>query len=930
MSIVDLTALRRLLETGDHQQALQHLRHRHGTAPTSFAALPLASARTMSWHHITRLPSRSPDALAQLDAVVASVWASGHQVALLISAVEEEAPSLAIGIHNGGLTSTWMTSLLGPGTQLHPYKGTPPALDLIDNTSLQHQHLLTVRSEPQTSTTKKADNEQDGIPVAFLDRLLAMPTESFAVLVTCIPLPTAQIERAHGDSEAALDIARRKTSHTEQMSEGISVTTDDPVLTRIAEHLSLFHSQLSEARSSGGWFTEIRVVVPCTTAQSAVIGAVATALSAQPLGDAKRVTDVTNIDPTAAPGEFSFLSTPELARLLTSPATSIATLEVLEAPPSASWVVPTERALDLGLTVGTQRRFAVDVEDLEGHVFLSGTTGSGKSTTLWRILSQLWNRWQIPFLIIDPVKSEHKGLASLLNNGMACIDARDLRLSVLEPYPGFSRETHLGLVSSAFRGSFSLPHPVPYVLRLLFDRLTWATGSPITLHDLYGELGPLTDQLGYQGDIDSNIRAALGTRLALLTEPHRAERLCAFDQHQLHELLSRPTLILLKDVGDDDERAFLMAVLTIYVAEAARMRGDHAGLGHITVLEEAHRVLPQPQPLHTDSTGDGGDAASTTARQLTQLLAEIRSFGESVIVIDQSPAAVAREVIRNTGLKIIHRSIDPSDREVSGGAVGLSPERTGPLGHLAPGEAVVAGRRIRSPQTVKITQTIAGNTPTQATPSRSSAWPCCSGGYLHHLSEMDGEEAELAVSLSIASVVLGINPERDAFPALITTHQQHQPACLAYIGLRRYLRTLISLSQLPSGRFAEILEKGLAGYVANGTFNQAAAMLGATLLERKPPWSGCRDCRSRCVMRAISVGAVRTQRTRLSSQLTRAASGQEIAYIEPWMRQIQTQFTPQLGVASADLALCIVIKTLSALGLGDHAGPFLGERPEDA
>ena len=401
----------------------------------------------------------------------------------------------------------------------------------------------------------------------------------------------------------------------------------------------------------------------------------------------------------------SLLGSRDLAAFLRAPRTTLGSLEVGEPLPSARRSPPVERPLELGHWLGVPDVAAIGVEDLEGHAFVSGVTGSGKSTTVARLLLGLWNAHGIPFLVLDPVKADYAELAGVVRDGLRVVSARDLRLNALEPWPGFDAQTHLGLVATAFRGSFSMPTPVPYVLSRLFDALAEraGTGPSPSLHDLRAEAEALIPELGYRGEIEDNIRASLGTRLDVLTTPRRAERLAAADSRQVAELLSGPTVVHLTDLGDDEERAFVTTLLMLYVAEAARTRGATPGVAHVTVLEEAHRVLPEPSPAV--ASDESGDAAGVASRLMTQLLAEIRSYGEALVVVDQSPSAVARAVVRNTSLKIAHRVVDPADREILGGSLGLAPEATAAIGRLRLGEALMTTRRLLEPQALRVRRT---------------------------------------------------------------------------------------------------------------------------------------------------------------------------------------------------------------------------------
>jgi hypothetical protein len=100
------------------------------------------------------------------------------------------------------------------------------------------------------------------------------------------------------------------------------------------------------------------------------------------------------------------------------------------------------------------------------------------------------------------------------------------------------------------------------------------------------------------------------------------------------------------------------------------------------VFEEAHRLLRRPE-------GRGGVAAHAV-ELFAGLLAEIRAYGEGIIIAEQIPARLIPDVIKNTAIKIVHRLPAADDRDAVGATMNLSPAQSRYLVTLVPGEAAVA------------------------------------------------------------------------------------------------------------------------------------------------------------------------------------------------------------------------------------------------
>ena len=197
-------------------------------------------------------------------------------------------------------------------------------------------------------------------------------------------------------------------------------------------------------------------------------------------------------------------------------------------------------------------------------------------------------------------------------------------------------------------------------------------------------LDPIVASLGYAGEPQANIRAIIATRLDLLLSPLRAARLCWPDSTMISRLMSGPAVVTLADLGDDEERSFLVLVLTMAVRAMARLRGAVGGVRHLLVLEEAHRVIPDIPP---SADPEATSAAKVSADLLSGMLAEVRAYGEQVLVVDQSPSRVSPEVLRNTNLKIVHRVVHPDDQVQVAGAMSMLAQEGRGLGLLRAGQA---------------------------------------------------------------------------------------------------------------------------------------------------------------------------------------------------------------------------------------------------
>ena len=164
----------------------------------------------------------------------------------------------------------------------------------------------------------------------------------------------------------------------------------------------------------------------------------------------------------------------------------------------------------------------------------------------------------------------------------------------------------------------------------------------------------------------------------------------------ISELLRRNVVLAIEDVANDEDKAFLMGTLIIRIVEHLRLRArrDHRDrLRHVIVIEEAHRLL---------RAGREGRASGHAVELFASMLAEIRAYGEGIIVAEQIPAKLVPDVVKNTALKVIHRLPAREDRDVVGAAMNLDDAQSRQVVSLEPGVAAVFADGMDRPLRIRV------------------------------------------------------------------------------------------------------------------------------------------------------------------------------------------------------------------------------------
>ena len=213
--------------------------------------------------------------------------------------------------------------------------------------------------------------------------------------------------------------------------------------------------------------------------------------------------------------------------------------------------------------------------------------------------------------------------------------------------------------------------------------------------------------LGYEGKVTDDLRAALLTRLNGLRAGGKGAMLDVQRSFPMDSLLSRSTLIELQALGDDDDKAFVLGLMLVRLYEARRAVGPVEGLRHLLVIEEAHRLLAN---VARSGDAEQADPRGKAVESFANLLAEIRAYGQGILVIDQSPVKVAPEVIKNTALKIAHQVVASDDRKALAGSMAMSDSQERALAALPQGRAAVFGVGDDAPVLVDIDKAKEGTT----------------------------------------------------------------------------------------------------------------------------------------------------------------------------------------------------------------------------
>jgi hypothetical protein len=378
-----------------------------------------------------------------------------------------------------------------------------------------------------------------------------------------------------------------------------------------------------------------------------------------------------------------------------------------------------ERFTEAEFNMLPNTHYEVGLSALAKHVFVPGATGFGKTTTIFNLLKNAW-RFRVPFLTIEPAKTEYRELLKHKEVGrelqvftVGNEQESPVRINPFEVLSGTPVSVHIDLLRSVFSASFGLWTPLPQILEkclhLIYRDKGWDVAAdcnrrapegkdprapPIlseafpTLSDLIAKVDEVMSRSVWDPEATARIRGSLRDRLNALRNGAKGRMLDVQRSLPMEVFLEHPTVLELEGLGDDDDKAFMMALLLIRLVEYRRDQGKPPDdkLRHLLVFEEAHRLLTNVASREEEGAAN---PRAKAVESFTNLLSEIRAYGQGVIIADQIPVKLAPDVIKNTNLKIAHRIVDLEDREVLGGSMHMTEQQASALTNLPLGRAAV-------------------------------------------------------------------------------------------------------------------------------------------------------------------------------------------------------------------------------------------------
>jgi len=354
----------------------------------------------------------------------------------------------------------------------------------------------------------------------------------------------------------------------------------------------------------------------------------------------------------------------------------------------------------------------LDRSNLDKHTFITGVTGSGKTTTCHRIL----NSSNIPFMVIEPAKTEYRILTKVKKDILIFTLGNDniapFRLNPFEFFPHENITARVDMIKASIESAFDMEAAIPQIIESAIYKCYESYGWNIstnknskyidpfadgiyafpTLSDLIKMTEKVVDEQGFDDRLKNDYIGSIKARLQGLLIGAKGSMLNTHRSIDFRELVKMDVILELEEIRNPSEKSLIMGFILTNLNEAIKAnydeyRANGKRFKHITLIEEAHRLL---------SKYTAGDSLNKKlgVEVFSDMLAEVRKYGESLIIVDQIPNKLTPEVLKNTNTKIVHKLFAKDDKEAIGNTMALTDEQKEFLSSLDTGRAIMSNQNL--------------------------------------------------------------------------------------------------------------------------------------------------------------------------------------------------------------------------------------------
>jgi len=343
---------------------------------------------------------------------------------------------------------------------------------------------------------------------------------------------------------------------------------------------------------------------------------------------------------------------------------------------------------------GNSRKFffSLSLKDLEKHMFICGSTGTGKSNFLQNFLINFTKRFAIPFFLVE-FKGEHHFLQEKINDILIVWPGENFSINIFNPL-GSNPEIHAERIFDILKSGKFLEENSEYspqMEKVLIEVLIKVCGNKN--YQSWRGFEKVCE--GYFKKNQSSIPMLKQTLISI------KNRIRRFSKGPLRAIFESKTEISINDLfntnvildlssiirlgGEKEDALFFLNMILKYLWDRNLINGayNYNGIKHLTIIEDAQYFAPQ---------GLAKKSKLTTYLEDIALLQ--RGTGECLITLATRPD-ISKEILANNGIVLTFKN--HIEKDIMCELLNLDNEKKHYLSFLEEGHCIIRVNSFKDP-----------------------------------------------------------------------------------------------------------------------------------------------------------------------------------------------------------------------------------------
>ena len=317
----------------------------------------------------------------------------------------------------------------------------------------------------------------------------------------------------------------------------------------------------------------------------------------------------------------------------------------------------------------------LDLADLNRHMFVAGSTGSGKTTFALNLIRKL-HQAKIPIMIID-WETSYRNLVREFDDFEVFTVGRDINpihINILHVPPGISKAEYtkslIALIADDFLSGAGSDTMFLHYITTAFEEIhnpTFEDLKQIVLREIQKDMKGRGKLSGRAGLWKETVQRII-TFFSFGSISEVFQHLIPF---LLNELFKKNIVLEFGGVKSPRDRKFLIHAILNWLSLWTQSQGiSQDKLNNVILMEEFHNMTLK---------------GSREDNMISVLFREIRKYGVSLVAIDQVPSEIPNTILANTNVKISFALSTNQDIQAMAKAMNLDYDKARYLGMLKTG-----------------------------------------------------------------------------------------------------------------------------------------------------------------------------------------------------------------------------------------------------